>query len=112
MAHHGFTATFHKISIPVRNVDAKILDKLQKFVVVLYGGDSETLSVNEACRDLYASKSRPLTLLPPTIDALKQAILRSIYLADIIWGQAIESVVQLPSPENWDWMQEGGKWIP
>ena len=49
--------------------------------------------------------------IPPTQAALLQHIYRSIYQAGYIWGQALVSQQQLPSPSNWGWEETEHAWV-
>ena len=50
-------------------------------------------------------------MLPPTSEALKQHIFRSVYQASIIWGQSLVAKPVNLSPENWGWKKNSdGKW--
>ena len=50
-------------------------------------------------------KTLSLTIYPPTKAALIQHIKRATYQGGIVWGQALQSEQQLPSPSQWGWIQ-------
>jgi hypothetical protein len=86
------------------------LDKLERFVVLLYDRTSSLPSVDEARKQLFTQKGRTIDGLPPTGAALIQHIKRATYQAGHCWGQLMIASPELPSPSEWGWSKkaEGG----
>ncbi|CAC5373800.1 unnamed protein product [Mytilus coruscus] len=64
-----------------------ILPLLERYVVLLYHQTSESNSVNEARKVLFAHKGRSIKSVPPTREAPYQHAKRSVYQAGLIWIQ-------------------------
>lgn len=67
-----------------------------------FGRSSDSTSVNECRRKLFAKKDCDLQNIPPTADALKQHSLRAAFQANI-WRQAVKPDQCIPNPEDWGW---------
>ena len=91
----------------IRDLD---LQKLERFVVLMYDRSSATTGVDEARLDLFAHKQRPYNSIPPTQAALREHAKRVAYQAGIIWGQATISNPDTSSPAEWGWTQKGETW--
>ena len=91
----------------VRDLD---LQRLERFVVLMYDRSSAATSVDEARLDLFARKQRPYNSIPPTRAALREHAKRAAYQAGIIWGQATISNPDTRSPAEWGWTQKGETW--
>ena len=89
------------------------MDAIEQFVVLMYEKNSGMTGVNEARQRLYSQSCRLIENIPPTADALHQHILRAVYQAGVIWGNALHPVLNLPTPRDWGWQEDGnGRWIP
>ena len=59
------------------------------------------------------SEGKPLLLIPPTSEALKQHMRRAAYQAGIIWGKSLDkSWDNHPLPSAWGWKLQQGQWVP
>ncbi|CAC5423003.1 unnamed protein product [Mytilus coruscus] len=76
-----------------------ILPLLERHVVLLYDRTSESNSVHEARKVLFAHKGRSIESVPPTREALYQHAKRSVYQAGLIWIQCLLLQPVLPSPD-------------
>ncbi|EDO40140.1 predicted protein [Nematostella vectensis] len=85
---------------------------IERFTVLLYDRTSSKLTVNEAKKQLFAQKGRPLEALPPSKAALLEHTKRAAYQAGHCWGQSLARSPVLPSPEHWGWALSDGKWEP
>jgi len=86
------------------------LDVLERFVV-LYDRASSGEKVNEARKQLFSQKGRPMDGLPPTQAALVEHTKRAAYQAGHVWAQMFVAVPKLPSPGEWGWLQTTeGSW--
>lgn len=50
--------------------------------------------------------NKPVGLIPPTYDVLRQHTLRAAYQAGQIWGRSLDTDI-FSSPAEWGWMQDG-----
>lgn len=91
----------------IRDLD---LQRLERFVVLMYDRSSAATGVDEARLDLFARKQRPYNSIPPTQAALREHAKRAAYQAGIIWGQATISNPDTSSPAEWGWTQKGETW--
>ncbi|CAC5421895.1 unnamed protein product [Mytilus coruscus] len=90
-----------------------ILPLLERYVVLLYDRTSESNSVNEARKVLFAHQGRSIESVPPTREALYQHAKRSVYHAGLIWIQCLLLQPVLPSPDLYGWKkQDNGMWNP
>lgn len=96
------TETFVSLSSMPVSISTEILDRLQRFVVLLYDRTCQYTQVNETRKMLFA-KGRQLDRIPPTEAALREHVKRSAYQAGFCWGQALVAQQQLPSPGAWGW---------
>ena len=91
----------------VRDLD---LQRLERFVVLMYDRSSAATSVDGARLDFFARKQRPHNSISPTRAALREHAKRAAYQAGIIWGQATISNPDTRSPAEWGWTQKGETW--
>ena len=108
------TPAFCTLASTPSSVDDQ-LKILERFVVLLYDRTSTEEKVNEARKQLFSQKGRPMDGLPPTQAALVEHVKRAAYQAGHVWAQMFVAVPKLPSPSEWGWLQtiEGGwevKW--
>jgi len=96
------------------NPDPKSSDKLEVLeciVVLMYDQTSTEIKVNEAQKQLFSQKSRPIDGIPPTQAALVEHTKRAAYQAGHVWAQMFVAVPNLPSPSEWGWVQTAnGGW--
>lgn len=102
--------TFAKLSNCHKEVSDDDLQKLERFVVLMYDRSSGSSGVDEARLDLFARKQRSFDAIPPTYAALKEHAKRAAYQAGIIWSQATVSNPEVPSPADWGWIQKENTW--
>ena len=87
------------------------IERVERFVVLLYDRTSSQMYVNSARKELFTLKGRTIDGLPPTKAALVQHIMRAAYQAGHCWGQTIVSPPELPSPSQWGWNEStDGNW--
>ena len=109
------THVFCSLSAGPESVQEEVVDKLQRFVVLLYDKTSTLYKVKQARQTLFAQHSRCLEATPPTEQALEQHILRATYQAGHVWGKSLEKAPDLPDLSKWGWQRNGsGKqfWVP
>ncbi|KAE8746646.1 hypothetical protein FOCC_FOCC006630 [Frankliniella occidentalis] len=107
------TQAFIEISQPQisSNVPNNVIQKLERFVIFLYGEPQET-DVNHARFISYTSKAKKLTDIPPTLDSLVCHIQRAAYVSGQVWGRAQQQDPPIPSPKGWGWKKDGDSWAP
>ena len=87
------------------------LERVERFVVLLYDRTSSQMSVNDARMQLFTQKGRTIDGLPPTKAALVQHTMRAAYQAGHCWAQAMVASPELPSPSEWGWNKTtDGEW--
>ena len=59
--------------------DEEHLEKVERYVILMYDRTSDLHSVNESRRHLFTKKNRSGENLPPTLDELEQHLKRAIY---------------------------------
>ena len=78
-------------------------------ILALYRtGNSAT--VKECRRRLFTKKDRLIENIPPTLNALRQHTLRSMYQT-IVWNKALELQQNLPDPSKYGW-EKHEEWKP
>ena len=55
-------------------VSEESMSWLERFVVLMYDNNSDTMEINEARKQLFAHEGRTLEDIPPTQEAVKQYI--------------------------------------
>ena len=96
MAEHPYT--------PI-DIDADHFKRLERYIVVLYDKTSQLKSVNEAGKELFCQRSKPMDGIPPTQDALLQHSKRAAYQTGI-WAACDQPQQAASSPENWGWTKD------
>ena len=99
------TDTFLSLARGPCNIEQKCLEKLERFVGLLYAKMSQSNSVNEVRQTLFSSHHRILENIPPTQAALHQHIRRAVYQGGYIWGHCLEPNPKLPDPVEWGWQK-------
>ena len=88
------------------------MERLERFVILMFERTSNKTSVNETRKQLFAQKGRAYDAIPPTRAALLQHTNRAAYQAGHWWGQALTLSPDLPSPGDWGWIFKEGEWHP
>jgi len=78
------------------------IEKLERFVVLMYDRTSSCESVNECRRLLFTQKNRAIENIPPTLDALMQHVKRAA-LQTRIWKTCLTAVNSTMNPCDWGW---------
>ena len=89
---------------------ADILSNIEKLVCQVYVPNTTINSVKELTWWLFRKKQAQSETLPPTQEALRQAIKRSNNQA-IVWNLDTVHEPQLPSPDTLGWKLEDDKWV-
>ena len=66
------------------------MDKLERYIGLLYSRTSDDESVNSARLSLFCQMLRPIDNISPTRAALKEQTRQSIYQGGLIWGHCLE----------------------
>ena len=106
------TPTFSDLSTNSCILTDEMFEKLERYVVLLYSKTSEATQVNKARQALFVKGTRTLENIPPTKGALTQHVRRAVFQAGYVWGQALISQQDIPSPTEWGWEQSENGWIP
>ena len=84
------------------NLEKNDIEMLEKFITLLYDKSSSTETVDAARKLLFMHKNIPFESLH---------VLRAVYQASIVWGQALEQQPVYLSPEKWGWKSNSdGNW--
>lgn len=84
---------------------------IEKLVCQLYVHKTEMTKVKELRWWLFRKRQAQSEKLPPTQEALRQAIMRANHQA-MVWDLDTVAEPQLPSPEASGWKLEGDEWVP
>ena len=87
------------------------LAALEQFICKVYLPHTQISKVAKLRWWLFTKKQAQSERLPPTQDALNQAILRAHYQATV-WNNDTTVNPLIPSPQTYGWKSEGGEWIP
>ena len=113
MAYPAITNTFLTLLSQPRNIlESEELQKIERFVILMYSKTCTLSRVNEARKELFARSGRSIDNIPPTQGALIQHIKRAIYQASFIWAQALKASSDLPSPKDWGYRFTDSGWVP
>eukprot|EP00733_Pompholyxophrys_punicea_P001913 Pompholyxophrys_punicea_v1_NODE_1169_length_892_cov_1.544803.p2 type:complete len:125 gc:universal NODE_1169_length_892_cov_1.544803:157-531(+) len=110
------TEAFHYIArhpFEKLEMDSKVFQLLDKFIVVVYDKGSDSFSVNETRQHLFCKQNRDIERIPPTRGALYQHTLRARNQASI-WITSDIETQDLPSPQaqGWGWTWSDTRWTP
>lgn len=86
------------------------LQRLKRFIVLIYDRSNTTTIVDKARLDLFVHKQRPYNSILPTQATLRDHEKHEAYQAGIIWIQATISNPNTSSPTEWRWTQKGETW--
>ena len=89
------------------------MEKLERFVVVMYSKGCGLAKVNEARHRLFTSGKKTLESIPPSQAALFEHIKRALLQASFHWNQATSVHQEIPDFREWGWQREdSGVWLP
>ena len=89
------------------------MEKLERFVVVMYSKGCGLAKVNEARHRLFTSGKKTLESIPPSQAALFEHIKRALLQASFYWNQATSVHQEIPDFREWGWQREdSGVWLP
>ena len=89
------------------------MEKLERFVVVMYSKGCGLAKVNEARHRLFTSGKKTLESIPPSQAALFEHIKRALLQASFYWNQATSVHQEIPYFREWGWQREdSGVWLP
>ena len=106
------TDAFIDLSLQPTCVNSDTLEKIERFIVIMYSRTCSASGVNGARKELFAQGSRTMENIPPTKAALLQHVRRAAYQAGYVWSQALVPVPVLPSPALWGWLTSDSGWKP
>lgn len=89
----------------------EVMEAVEKFVCKLYAPKTSLTSVKELRWWLFRKKQAQSEKLPPTMSALRQAVLRAHYQA-LVWSNDVVANPELPCPENYGWENKEDRWVP
>lgn len=105
------TSAFVAISKPLPELGDELLRDLEQFVVYMYSKSSTGMTLDKTRQHLSQYEEKPFDRLPPTSEALRQHALRAAYQGGHIWGQCMDPLAEIPSPDGWGWIKEDSEWV-
>lgn len=94
-----------------QTISEEQLQKLGRFVVLLYQKNSSAVEVNAARQTMFA-QGRTIQNIPPRQAALFPHLRRTKYQGGHIWGQCLQANQTIPDPSDWGRELSDGKWAP
>ena len=85
------------------------MEKLERFVVVVYSKGCGLAKVNEARHRLFTSGKKTLESIPPSQAALFEHIKRAMLQASFYWNQATSVHQEIPDFQEWGWQREDSR---
>jgi hypothetical protein len=97
----------------VFSIDSVHIQRIERFVVLMYSKGCGIARVNDARRRLFTNGSRSLENLPPTQAALFQRVKRALLQASSYWDKATSVQQEIPDLSEWGWHKDGtSTWQP
>ena len=95
------------------SIDSVHMQRIVRFVVLMYSKGCGVARVNEARHRLFANGSRSLQNRPPTQPALFQHVKRELLQASFCWDKATSVQQEIPDLSEWGWHKDGtSTWQP
>lgn len=110
-AYEEVTPAFLALSTGPAQITDDVVAVLERFTILLYNRTSSMVNIDEARKELFTKKGRAMDAIPPTRAALVQHIKRAVYQGGHCWGNAFKVAVDMPSPEDWGWI-DPHNWKP
>ena len=98
------------MNVPTLNILDYVMPTLERFVVLMYDRSSTCTTVNDARKEIFAHKGRPIEAIPPTADAMLQHSKRATYQAGYCWAYCLIPAPCLPLPSDWRWQNGPDQW--
>ena len=106
------THVLNKIAVsPFAELDDTEQGLLESFVCHLYDPKSDITDVNKLRLSMFSQKGQDIQRIPPTQDAWKLHVRRSLYQASI-WATSHLALAPLPDPRSYGWKEENDKLVP
>ncbi|MES9879581.1 MAG: hypothetical protein ABW185_01720 [Sedimenticola sp.] len=110
-AFDNVTVAFRNLSKGPAHICDDDMDILERFTILLYDRTSSKVNIDDARQELFTKKGRAMEAIPPTRAALVQHTKRATYQGEHCWGNASTVNVEMPSPEDWGWI-DPENWKP
>ena len=104
-AYDDVTPAFCFLAATRESVES-VIKPLERFVILLYDRTSTLDCVNQARKQLFTQKGRPIEGLPPTKAALILHTKLVAYQAGYCWSQVMIAAPELPPPSDWGWTRK------
>ena len=89
------------------------MQKLERYVVIMYSKGCGLAKVNEARHRLFTSGKKTLENIPLSQAVLFEHIKRALLQASFYWNQATSVHQEIPDFREWGWQREdNGSWWP
>ena len=87
-------------------IEAIHMQRIERFVVLMYSKGCGAAGVNEARLRLFTSGTKSLESIPPTQAALFQHVKRVIIQSSFYWHQALSVQQEIPDFSGWGWQKD------
>ena len=87
------------------DIHSQHMERLERFVVLMYSKGCGLAKVNDARYQLFTSGKKSLKNLPPTQAALFQHLKRALLQASFQWNQALSTHQEIPDVIEWGWVK-------
>ena len=84
---------------------------IEGFICKVYSPKTTITDVGKLRWFLFSKEQLQYSKLPPTRDALRQAILRAHYQC-LVWNSDTTAKPSIPSPEQYGWKLDDDTWVP
>ena len=81
------------------------IQRIERFVVLMYSKGCGAASVNEATLHLFTSGTNSLESIPAPQAALFQHMKRAILQSRFYWHQSLSAQQEIPDFSGWDWQK-------
>jgi len=91
------------------------MDKLERFIVLLYSRTSDDKSVNSTRLSLFCQMSRPIDNIPPPEHRWRSIpgdLSIKVDLSGPFWGHCLEKRSDIATASDWGWEVDGSKFMP
>ena len=104
MSYPDVSDAFHKLSTTTTIPD-DVMEKIERYVVLMYDGTSACAAVNECRCFLYTRRNMAIENIPPTANALLQQCKRAALQAKT-WVACLSATGPTYDPTRWGWIMD------
>ena len=102
-----------KLNPNMFGIESIHMQRMERFVVLMYSKGCRAAGVNEARLRLFTSGTKSLESIPPTQAALFQHVKRAILQSSFYWHQALSAQQEIPHFSGCGWQKDNtSTWKP